>query len=334
MNSLIWLAMEMAILLLAAALVFFYLGWRWRGTPVVAEMGQELTEPEAETTSIEEVPPVLAKATLSEPELVPAAVSEDAGRLREELDDAEGHRRNLEREVMRLRDDLKFTRLELNRLRELSAQTEPIPPAAAAPSPMAEPMNLWTKPAPAPAHEPVAKPEAKPLVVVSAVDLPPQAAERLQALAVDMGRVRMEQEGLKKQRADMVVEQEIATDKHDAARRGAAAMKLREAEQRLAGLDKELQALESQDAALRRTVQMLQESGGVDDDLTKIKGVKAVLNKKLHAFGVRTYRQIIAWSEADVAAFSELLAFKNRIKRDKWQEQAQKLECDKDPSQK
>ena len=50
-----------------------------------------------------------------------------------------------------------------------------------------------------------------------------------------------------------------------------------------------------------------------------------VLNSQLHAYGIFTYRQIAAWDPEDMQAFSELLSFKQRISRDKWQEQARQL---------
>jgi|GEM_PF-2351923 len=328
MNPLIWLAMEMALLLLVAGLVFFYLGWRWRGTPAIAAAPPSEAD-FATSEPGEESPLIPVSAPVSPPQMLVDSAPDDIERLRTELDDAQGHRRNLERELMRLRDDLKYTRVELNRLRDLAAQEQPseVPAPVPAPAPHVESRNLWAKPAPA-ETETLSQSAPQEALPSPSSDVPPEAAARLEALGKELSRVRNEQGALKKQRADMTVEQEIAIDKHDMARRGAAAMKLREAEQRLAGLDGELAALENQDRALRHTLQLLSEVGGAEDDLTKIKGVKAVLNKKLHAFGVRTYRQIASWSDEDVAAFSELLAFKNRIHRDKWQEQARKLARD------
>ena len=61
------------------------------------------------------------------------------------------------------------------------------------------------------------------------------------------------------------------------------------------------------------------------DNLMLIKGVKTVLNSQLHAYGIFTYRQIAARDEDDMHAFSELLSFKQRISRDKWQDQARQL---------
>jgi hypothetical protein len=61
------------------------------------------------------------------------------------------------------------------------------------------------------------------------------------------------------------------------------------------------------------------------DDLTKIKGIATVLEKRLHELGVHTYRQIASWEENHVREFSSRLAFKDRIAREKWVEQARAL---------
>ncbi len=61
------------------------------------------------------------------------------------------------------------------------------------------------------------------------------------------------------------------------------------------------------------------------DDLTKIKGIGAVIAKKLNGAGIQTYAQIAAWTEEEVQDFSERLAFKGRVQRDRWREQAREL---------
>ncbi len=61
------------------------------------------------------------------------------------------------------------------------------------------------------------------------------------------------------------------------------------------------------------------------DDLTKIKGVASVLEKRLHAFGVYTFWQIANWDDAVMAKFSERLSFKDRIRRDQWRSQCARL---------
>ncbi len=61
------------------------------------------------------------------------------------------------------------------------------------------------------------------------------------------------------------------------------------------------------------------------DDLKKITGVGKVLEGKLQAAGIYTYRQIADWKVAQVKAFDEHLSFKGRIQRDGWKKQAAAL---------
>jgi large subunit ribosomal protein L22 len=65
------------------------------------------------------------------------------------------------------------------------------------------------------------------------------------------------------------------------------------------------------------------------DDLKKISGVGPALEEKLNNYGVYTYQQIIDWNSENILAFDELLAFKGRIERDDWQEQAKTLQAEK-----
>ena len=61
------------------------------------------------------------------------------------------------------------------------------------------------------------------------------------------------------------------------------------------------------------------------DDLKRIKGISNILEGQLNEFGVYTYKQIAAWSPSHVREFSDRLAFKDRIDREKWVTQAQEL---------
>lgn len=62
---------------------------------------------------------------------------------------------------------------------------------------------------------------------------------------------------------------------------------------------------------------------GEPDDLTLIKGVGPKLNQLLISLGVRRFDQIAAWLPADIAEVDQHLgAFKGRIARDGWVEQA------------
>ena len=61
------------------------------------------------------------------------------------------------------------------------------------------------------------------------------------------------------------------------------------------------------------------------DDLTALKGISRVLEQRLNEIGIYTYAQIAAWGEDRVKEFSARLAFKDRIQREHWVEQAGKL---------
>ena len=62
-----------------------------------------------------------------------------------------------------------------------------------------------------------------------------------------------------------------------------------------------------------------------DDDLTQIKGIKKIINKRLRSHGIRTWKQIAPWNDDELHAFNELLALKNRATREMWREQARAL---------
>lgn len=61
------------------------------------------------------------------------------------------------------------------------------------------------------------------------------------------------------------------------------------------------------------------------DNLTEIEGISLVLAQRLHDIGIYTHAQIAAWDEDQVKEFSARLAFKDRINRERWVEQARKL---------
>lgn len=65
---------------------------------------------------------------------------------------------------------------------------------------------------------------------------------------------------------------------------------------------------------------------GAPDDLLQIKGIGPKLNAVLNDIGVVRFDQIAAWSEADIARVDDHLgAFRGRIARDAWVEQADLL---------
>jgi predicted flap endonuclease-1-like 5' DNA nuclease len=61
------------------------------------------------------------------------------------------------------------------------------------------------------------------------------------------------------------------------------------------------------------------------NDLQMIKGIGTVIEKKLLEYGVNSFAQIAAWSDAEIEEFSQRLNFKGRIEREGWVEQAKTL---------
>lgn len=68
---------------------------------------------------------------------------------------------------------------------------------------------------------------------------------------------------------------------------------------------------------------------GLSDDLSQLKGVASVIKDRLNDYGVYTFKQIALWSEENIHEFSRLLAFKERIHREQWVEQARELHFQK-----
>lgn len=62
------------------------------------------------------------------------------------------------------------------------------------------------------------------------------------------------------------------------------------------------------------------------DDLKRIKGVGKALERRLRELNVRTYKQIAAWTDADIERIEAgLQSIPGRIRRDRWVQQAKKL---------
>jgi len=66
-------------------------------------------------------------------------------------------------------------------------------------------------------------------------------------------------------------------------------------------------------------------SSAKPDNLQDIKGIGAVLEKKLNAMGIERFDQIAEWTETDIAKIDETLNFRGRIQRERWVEQAREL---------
>lgn len=61
------------------------------------------------------------------------------------------------------------------------------------------------------------------------------------------------------------------------------------------------------------------------DDLTRIKGIGPVNDRKLRSHGITTFKQIAAWKKADIIAVEKYLEFDGRIAREDWISQAKEL---------
>jgi NADH-quinone oxidoreductase subunit E len=86
---------------------------------------------------------------------------------------------------------------------------------------------------------------------------------------------------------------------------------------------RERSAIERADSAGRRPDAAA--SDDRRDNLQEISGIGPVLEKRLHSLGVLTFAQIAAWSEENIAWVDSYLAFKGRIERERWVEQARGL---------
>lgn len=61
------------------------------------------------------------------------------------------------------------------------------------------------------------------------------------------------------------------------------------------------------------------------DDLQKIKGIGNLIEKKLNAIGIFTFKQISNFNSSDIAKITDLISFlQGRIERDDWVGQAYK----------
>jgi large subunit ribosomal protein L21 len=68
-----------------------------------------------------------------------------------------------------------------------------------------------------------------------------------------------------------------------------------------------------------------------NDDITLIGGVGPALEKKLNALGVTSLKQIAEWTPEDITRIDGELAFKGRIEREEWVQQAKDLIAGKPP---
>jgi len=313
MEGFLWLLTQMALLLTAAAAVFLILGWRWRGHDMLKRLRaieQALERETAETRQLYSQ----RDSALADAEKVRAAQV----RLEADLQEANDHRRNLERELIRVHEEHKTARAEATaRISALEAEllaAATVPPSLPADDSASDAAKISsvTKKIPVKAKQP------RPVKGTS-------AREILKHLNADISRQETLLTALRQEYADwqrrMADLQERGSDP---ASLGLARKSLDRSESQVREAAHTLGSLQRQASALHNALEQA-ETLHHTDDLTKIKGIKGAINNRLYDYGVRTFRQIAAWSADDVQAFSELLAFKDRAKRDQWVEQARAL---------
>lgn len=358
MEGFLWLITQMALLLTAAAAVFFWLGWRWRSVDAQSEARAFHARIDAESTAtrtaFEE-----RDATKSNDEMLRATQS----KIETDLQEANDHRRNLERELIRVHDDLKIAKRDAEQRAEDAATAKAaLAPAKSEISRMSDELDQLRREK-ARLEKQLAELLSRPAQVtreetdkvISETDAPPSLIEpekpkRLRktpaepkakivkpakpSLDAQATLARLESDLTTKQTLLSAVQQErddwsrrVATLREkgkDPAGLGLAQKSLARAEADVSLATKAVDHLLHQQNALRHSLEQAV-TITEPDDLTRIKGIKAVLQVQLHAFGIRTFKQIAAWTDDDVEAFSELLSFKDRARRDQWVKQAQEL---------
>ncbi|MCB1277198.1 hypothetical protein [Prosthecobacter sp.] len=322
MSSTLWLLLYLAPLLGLTAAVFGWFGWQWRGR----ELRQEIKEVEPRvdealtnqpSPETESPPPQDTELTALREELK-SAQSEIR---RRDYDTAKAHEaaRALEEEAARLLRDMDLLRAERDQAKEALAAVQ------------SELTELRSAP---PSSTPVvpeapAKPKRKRSTAAKPKETPPATLrDKVAALETRLAEQKPVLAALTQERDDWRrrVSHLEEVQPADPAGLGLARRSLADSEKRLLTTTTEIERLQNQTQALRRSEEKAAALAGVaDDDLTQIKGIKKVIREQLHAHGIRTWRQIAQWDENELRAFSEILAFKNRAAREKWQEQARAL---------
>ena len=346
MEGFLWLLLQMVLLLTAAAVVFFVLGWRWRGQNVDRRL-REISQ----STERAELDAVEAEMQRDSSRALEEKLRLTLNQTQSELQEAHDRQTQLQREVLRLADELKAARQtaeqtlqqkttfetrvaeltdaaeqervahqiekeqaeqELNRLRleveQLRQQPEPVFKLEA-PTPKPKRSRTAATATKTPAKS---KGTADATTKLSELENHLQEQQRLLAtLTSERDHWQREVNELRDQGADSPG---LAQASKSLTRSSENAEK---AQLSLTRTQRQITAL----------TQALEKSASLSevDDLTQIKGIKTVLRDQLYAYGIRTFRQIAEWSAEDVEAFSDLLAFKNRAQRDAWVQQASEL---------
>jgi predicted flap endonuclease-1-like 5' DNA nuclease len=351
MEGFLWLLLQMALLLLAAAVVFFILGWRWRGQNAKRKIASLDARIDADSVALN-VAQDQRDAALSHDQMLRTKQT----KIESDLQEANDHRRNLERELIRVHDELKSAKRDADQHKEdLSAARASLQPAKTEINELKAQLEslrreqtrlqqtLIKKQAETKTSEttnasldtitqPVEKPKktrettlstARKISILSKPSSDAQTTldkftNEIAAQQILLTALRQEHDDWQRRVSRL---REKASD---TASLGLAIKSLQRSEVQVAEAQTTLDRLQRQQLALRHALEQAARQTQ-EDDLTKIKGIKGVLNTRLNAYGIRTFQQIATWTDSDVETFSELLAFKDRAKRDQWVQQAQAL---------
>ena len=296
MSSFFWLLLYLAPLLGLTAVIFAWLGWKWRGTDlskIIQELQTRLNDINAARNAGEVAHDTLRSQILA---------AEDGLRTsRAELQAAQEANRLSQHEIAKVQESSRALQTEhAKTLQELDTlRTERDHASAALAAADAEIEHLRTRPEPelpSAAAKTESAPAEKPKRKRPGTASPPKTANAAPRSAGLQGPL------------------------------AAQAVSLADSEKRLQSAAQENERLKNQAHVLQRVTENAAALGGTpDDDLTRIKGIKNVISEKLRAHGIRTWRQIAQWNDEELSAFSEILAFKNRATREQWKEQARAL---------
>lgn len=299
--ELLLLSTRIALLVLMASALAFVIGWRLRSSRAAAALEHRSLVPVTEEPRAQASPDLPRHPEVEPLKTALASAEQQCLDALEQRDEAERVAHERAREVRRLTEELEALRAEHLAL----AQTQAV----------ALPTVANTAPAEAPAASlPLTAEDLQParsLAETLAADVQAQE-DQLASLAVEYDHARS---GL------AIVSEATPVDK---AALKAATKQSKDTERRLAQATEGLARKRRQLRAVTRSLAAAAE-GWTADDLTRIKGIKTILNAKLHDHGIFSYQQIAQWDAEDMLAFGELLAFKNRIVKDGWQEQARAL---------
>lgn len=340
MSSFLWLLLYLAPLLGLTAAAFAWLGWRWRTTDLqrkvgglqahIDEMQATRTAGEAEHDHLREK----ARAAEEQTAALAGELKNAQAEVLRHLDEnarAQSLGQSLKSELAQAMQELENTRgerdenaaalaaahAEIERLRSLPAPALP-PSPPKAPAAAGGGGTKRTRATPGTA---TTKPKAGAARHASLRDTLAGVESELSTHQSAVATLTQERDDWQ-QRVTKLEEQPVA----DPAGLGVAYRRLADSEARLQAASGGIQRLQNQACALRKVADDAAALAGVpDDDLTRIKGIKNVISEQLRAHGIRTWRQIAAWDDDELRAFSELLAFKNRATREKWKEQARAL---------